>query len=147
MLPILSLLIVAATTLAAPAPSPALEQRQAGCKKIHFIFARGTTEMGTMGSTVGPAFSRALGTKFGAGNVHSEGVSYPADIGGAFSGGTNPGGSAGSIKMAAMAKTVIERCPETNVVLCGYSQGAEQVHGALMAKNLGPLSAKIAVSL
>jgi len=100
-----------------------------------------------MGITVGPAFSRALGTKFGAGNVASEGVPYPADIAGAFSGGTNPSGAPGAVKMSAMAKSVISRCPQAKIVLSGYSQGAEQVHGALAAKNLGADGAKIAAAV
>jgi cutinase len=99
-----------------------------------------------MGTTVGPAFSRALGTKFGAGNVKSEGVPYPADIAGAFSGGTNPSGSKGAIKMSEMAKKALQSCPNAKIILSGYSQGAEQVHGALAAKNLGPDGVKIAVS-
>ena len=139
---------VALQALAAP-PSElvSLSERQAGggCKKIHFIFARGSTEVGTMGSTVGPAFSRALSSKFGAGNVAADGVPYPADIAGAFSGGTNPSGAPGATKMAAMAKSVLQRCPTARIVLSGYSQGAEQVHGALYAKNLGNDGARIAV--
>jgi hypothetical protein len=130
--------------LAAPAPD-LIERQSSGCKKIHFIFARGSTEAGTMGITVGPAMSKALSTKFGAANVAAEGVQYPADIAGAFSGGTNPSGSAGAIKMTSMAKAVLEKCPNAKVILSGYSQGAEQVHGALFAKNLGQDGARIAV--
>jgi hypothetical protein len=126
-------------------PVADLTKRQGGCKKVHFIFARGSTEQGTMGSTVGPAFSRALQSKFGAANVGTEGVKYPADIAGAFSGGTNPSGSQGAIRMASMAKAVMSKCPNTRIILGGYSQGAEQVHGALFAKNLGQDGAKIAV--
>jgi Cutinase len=122
-----------------------LIKRQAGCKKIHFIFARGSTEIGTMGSTVGPAFSRALSSKFGAANVQTEGVRYPADIAGAFTGGTNPSGAKGAIRMAEMAKQVMSKCPTTRIILGGYSQGAEQVHGALARKNLGQDGARIAV--
>jgi hypothetical protein len=132
-------------TFAAPAADLDRRQNGSACKKIHFIFARGSTESGTLGITVGPAFSKALNTKFGANNVASEGVPYPADIAGAFSGGTNPSGSAGAVKMTAMAKSVISRCPSAKIVLGGYSQGAEQVHGALAATNLGADGAKIAV--
>jgi hypothetical protein len=144
-----SLLITACLLIRSfAAPSGNLQRRQSvGCKKIHFIFARGSTETGTMGITVGPAFSRALSTKFGAANVAAEGVPYPADIAGAFSGGTNPSGAAGAVKMAAMAKAVMSRCPQSKIVLSGYSQGAEQVHGALAGKNLGPDGAKIAVCI
>lgn len=100
-----------------------------------------------MGTTVGPAFSKALSSKFGASNVASEGVKYPADISGAFSGGTNPSGSPGATKMTQMAKAVLQRCPNTKIVLSGYSQGAEQVHGALFAKNLGEDGARIAAAV
>jgi cutinase len=136
---------MACLALCATAGPLTLHEKRQGCKKVHFIFARGSTEGGTMGGTVGPAFSRALGTKFGAGNVGTEGVRYPADIAGAFSGGTNPSGSKGAINMAAMAKAVMGRCPNTKIVLGGYSQGAEQVHGALFSKNLGQDGARIAV--
>jgi len=62
-----------------------------GCKKVTLIYARGTTEMGTMGQTVGPALQRALQAKF-PGQVSVMGVQYPADMGGAVSGAINPGG-------------------------------------------------------
>jgi len=148
MLPLTFMIVFAALqTLASPTAK--LHERQAGggCKKVHFIFARGSTEPGTMGSTVGPAFTRALSSKFGAANVASEGVQYPADISGAFSGGTNPSGAPGAVKMTQMAKSVLQRCPNARIVLSGYSQGAEQVHGALFAKNLGEDGARIAVHL
>jgi hypothetical protein len=142
-LPLLTLAAPTTTTTTTNHLLP--RQGGGGCKKIHFIFARGSTETGTMGITVGPAFSRALSSRFGASNVHSEGVPYPADIAGAFSGGVNPSGAAGAIKMTAMARAAWAKCPQTKIVLGGYSQGAEQVHGALAGKNLGLEGAKIAV--
>jgi cutinase len=62
-----------------------------GCKKVTLIYARGSTEFGTMGQTVGPALQRALQAKF-PGQVSVMGVQYPADIGGAVSGAINPSG-------------------------------------------------------
>jgi hypothetical protein len=62
-----------------------------GCKKVTLIYARGTTEFGTMGQTVGPALQRALQAKF-PGQVSVMGVQYPADMGGAVSGAINPSG-------------------------------------------------------
>jgi cutinase len=47
--------------------------------------------------------------------------------------------------MAKKARSVMERCPDSRIILSGYSQGAEQVHGALGKSNLGELGAKIAV--
>lgn len=49
----------------------------------------------------------------------------------------------GATKMAEMARKKMSQCPGVKVVLSGYSQGAEQVHGALQA--MGRDSANIAV--
>jgi len=111
-----------------------------------------------MGQTVGPALQRALQAKF-PGQVSVMGVQYPADMGGAVSGAINPSGVCGSAyygrsdqrqakgakDMAKKARSVMERCPSSKIILSGYSQGAEQVHGALGKSNLGELGAKIAV--
>ena len=60
------------------------------------------------------------------------------------SGAISPATAAGSQKMASMARQKMSQCPQTKVVLSGYSQGAEQVHGAL--KILGRDAAKVGVS-
>jgi cutinase len=112
---------------------------------VYFIYARGTGEQGTMGRSVGPLMTSDLKQKFGDGNVSSVGVEYPADWDGAISGAVNPKGAKGSIATAAMANQALSDCPRSSIVLCGYSQGAEQVHGALM--NLGKMGADIAVRL
>ena len=49
-----------------------------GCKELTFIFARGTTEMGNMGSVVGPEVASALQSLTGN-KVTVQGVDYPAD--------------------------------------------------------------------
>jgi hypothetical protein len=77
-----------------------------GKSKVHLIFARGTTEAGTIGVSVGPALSSAMSLKFGAANFKSEGVPYPADVSGAFSGGLNPKEAQGAKKMAEMARKI-----------------------------------------
>lgn len=102
------------------------------CKPVTYIFARGTTELGNMGSTVGPALQRALESAFGSNNVATQGVTYPADVAGAISGALNPGSAQGSRTMASLTQQVLSKYPDTKVILAGYSQGAEQVHGALM---------------
>jgi cutinase len=99
-----------------------------------------------MGMTVGPALSSALERKFGAANFMSQGVSYPASIEGAVSGAINPSGAPGSKDMTKKVKAIWASCPDTKIILSGYSQGAEQVHGTLQKDNLGPDGAKIAVS-
>ncbi|CAD0013281.1 unnamed protein product [Aureobasidium pullulans] len=101
------------------------------CKPVTYIFARGTTELGNMGSTVGPALEKALESAFGANNVATQGVTYPADVAGAISGALNPGSAQGARTMASLTQQALSKCPDTKVILAGYSQGAEQVHGAL----------------
>ncbi len=113
------------------------------CKKIHFFYARGTGEQGTMGRSVGPLMTNGLKQEFGENNVFSEGVEYPADWNGAISGAINPKGAKGAVALTSMVKKTLQDCPKSNIVLCGYSQGAEQVHGALM--NLGSTGAKVRV--
>jgi cutinase len=141
--------MLAITLLSLTAPliahaSPILEKRQGGgCKNVYLIHARGTAEpsIGSdLGMLVGQPFSIALQAKF-PGNFGSAGVKYSADIIGAITGAINPTGQSGARTMAKMAKDMMSKCPETKIVLSGYSQGAEQVHGAL--KNLGTDAAKI----
>ena len=50
------------------------------CAPITLIFARGSTEPGTMGSSVGPALAKALISSQGASGVAIQGVSYTATI-------------------------------------------------------------------
>jgi len=79
--------------------------------------------------------------------VTTMGVKYPASIAGATSGAINPAGAEGAKDMTAKAKQVMSSCPQSKIVLSGYSQGAEQVHGALQKANLGTDGAKIAAAV
>ncbi|EOD51797.1 hypothetical protein GTA08_BOTSDO09527 [Neofusicoccum parvum] len=102
------------------------------CKPVTYIFARGTTEGGNMGQTVGPALKQKLEAAIGADKLATQGVTYPADIAGTFIGSVSPGQAQGSQFCAQMVKKAISSCPETKIVLAGYSQGAQQVHGCLI---------------
>ncbi|KAF2172868.1 carbohydrate esterase family 5 protein [Zasmidium cellare ATCC 36951] len=102
-----------------------------GCKALTLIFARGTGEMGTMGSVIGPPLASALESALGADKVSSQGVDYPADAGG----NANMGASGGPA-MASQAQEVFSSCPDSKVVLSGYSQGAMVVHNALSSQGL-----------
>lgn len=95
-----------------------MEKRQGSCKPNALFFARGTTEIGTMGSTVGPALSSAL-TRLGGGKWKSEGVKYTADIA-----GDDCIGFPGGIKCRDQLEKMATACPETKWFLAGYSQGA-----------------------
>lgn len=127
MTPVLSLLLL---SLSFASASPVAVPRAAGdtrndltsggaCKPMTVIFARGTTETGNVGTLVGPPFFRALESAMGAGNVAVQGVEYPADIPGFLAGGDKKG----SALMAQMATQAMAKCPDTKLVMSGYSQG------------------------
>lgn len=88
------------------------------CKAMTVLFARGTTEIGNMGTLVGPLFVSAIGRMMGdTANVAVQGITYPADIPGFLVGGDQRGSSL----MAQMVKQVRANCPNTALVIAGYS--------------------------
>lgn len=87
-----------------------------GCKAMTVLFARGTTEGGNMGIIAGPPFVSAIGSMMG-GNVAVQGIEYPANIPGFLAGGDK----AGSALMAKMVGQVRAQCPDTALVMAGYS--------------------------
>ncbi|CZT48598.1 related to cutinase precursor [Rhynchosporium secalis] len=98
----------------------------AGCKPMMVVFARGTTETGTLGTIVGPPYMAAMEKVAGAGNVAMLGVPYPADVPGFLAGGDKKG----SAMMAAMVMQTMANCPDSSVSMSGYSQGSQLVHNA-----------------
>ncbi|KAL3481335.1 cutinase-domain-containing protein [Aspergillus californicus] len=95
-----------------------------GCKALTFIFARGTSEIGNMGSIVGPKVGSELDSLTG-GKAAIQGVDYPASAA-----GNAELGAAGGPEMASLVSEALKQCPDTKVVLGGYSQGAMVVHNA-----------------
>ncbi|KAF4966634.1 hypothetical protein FSARC_5683 [Fusarium sarcochroum] len=100
------------------------------CKDVTIIFARGTSEMGNVGSAAGPPFFQALADQIGNDKLAVQGVEYSASAAGI----AQMGDKAGSEKMASLVKQAYQKCPKTKVVMSGYSQGAMLVHNA--AKSL-----------
>ena len=94
------------------------------CKSVTVIFARGTIELGNVGSITGPPFFNALDVLIGFKNVAVQGVDYPATIGGYLQGGDQEGAQ----KLADLTEQAATQCPSTQIVLSGYSQGAQVVH-------------------
>lgn len=89
-----------------------------GCKAMTVLFARGTTEGGNMGTVAGPPFVSAIGAMMGgAQNLAVQGIEYPADIPGFLAGGD----AGGSKLMAQMVGQVMTACPNTALVMAGYS--------------------------
>ncbi|BBZ35137.1 cutinase family protein [Mycolicibacterium confluentis] len=106
-------LALAATVLpATPAPTAAAE----GCPDIEVVFARGTDEPPGLGR-VGQAFVDSLRGRVGGRSVGTYAVNYPASWDFlAAAGGAND--ASGHIQW------MIANCPDTRLVLGGYSQGA-----------------------
>lgn len=49
----------------------------------------------------------------------------------------------GVSNMLKHTKTIMDKCPQTKIILSGYSQGAEQVHGTI--ERLGVSATKLGV--
>ncbi|GAA2565195.1 cutinase family protein [Mycolicibacterium diernhoferi] len=86
------------------------------CPDVEVVFARGTFEAPGIGAT-GQAFVDALSSRVGSDTVDSYGVNYPASLD--FRAAT-----AGIADATNRIQTVAATCPDTKIVLGGYSQGA-----------------------
>jgi cutinase len=89
------------------------------CPAIQVVFARGTTEAAGLGA-VGGAFVDSLRGKVGGRSVGAYAVNYPATWDFlAAAGGANDA--------SAHVQYMVGACPDTKLVLGGYSQGAAVV--------------------
>ncbi|KAK2875005.1 hypothetical protein FQN49_001867 [Arthroderma sp. PD_2] len=100
------------------------------CQPLTMIFARGTNEAGNMGKVIGKPLAASLRTQTGN-KVIVQGVNYDAS----FEGNLLLGLNGGPI-MAKLLKQSLAQCPDSKVVLVGYSQGAMVTHaGALLSEH------------
>lgn len=108
----MTMLLAAATT------TPAISRAADGgpCADIQVIFARGTLEPTGPGAT-GQAFTDALTTHLGGTAVDVYPVNYPASLN--FSQAAD-----GVVDAASKVLNTVDTCPNTKIVLGGYSQGA-----------------------
>ncbi|KAF4303868.1 putative cutinase 1 [Botryosphaeria dothidea] len=97
------------------------ELKNGPCKPVTYIFARGSTELGNLGQTVGPALADQLRSQF---DVAVQGVDYPAALTTNFFGGSLVGIS----EMRDLINFAATKCPDTIIVGGGYSQGAALTH-------------------
>ena len=86
------------------------------CDAVTIIFARGTLELGNVGSLAGPPFFNALADLIGTQYVAVQGVDYAASIAGYLEGGD----PAGAATMASLIDQAVSQCPSTQIVLSGY---------------------------
>lgn len=93
------------------------------------LFARGSTEIGNMGTVCGPPTGEGLKENFGADNVAVEGIDYGALLSTNFlPGGADP---AGIQEMKDLIGQATTQCPDSKLVVGGYSQGAALTHRAV----------------
>lgn len=104
-------LLIAPNVVPSALPSAAATD----CPQVEVIFARGTGEPAGLGQ-VGNALVEALRQDTGL-NVDAYGVNYPA-------GKLQLGGGDGANNTISRVKDVVAQCPDTKIVLGGYSQGA-----------------------
>jgi len=109
--------------LGAPAPTASA----AGCPDVEVTFARATTEPPGVG-VLGQEFIDALRSDVGGRSVGVYAVNYPATFD--FVPSTNAGTSDANAHVASM----IANCPNTKMVLGGYSQGAMVVDQITIAQ-------------
>ncbi len=110
---VLSLLAAAAMLINPFAVIPAAS---AACPDVDVVFARGTNEPPGIGK-VGTAFVSALRSQVPAKTVQSYGVKYPANDN--FLAAAN-----GANDASGHIQNMAGQCPDTKLVLGGYSQGA-----------------------
>ncbi|KAG6076944.1 hypothetical protein E4U16_002499 [Claviceps sp. LM84 group G4] len=101
-----------------------LESGSGTCPKAIFIFARGSTEPGNMGASVGPTVANTLTNQLGQGQVWIQGVGGPYTAGipeNAMPAGSSPAAIAEMDRLFTLAHT---KCPTSSIFAGGYSQGA-----------------------
>ncbi|KAF9561164.1 cutinase [Agrocybe pediades] len=115
---VLSLALVATSVIAAPV------DERATCSDVYVYFARGTTEVGTLGTVVGPGLKRDITIALLGRSVEFEGIDYPANLVGYLAGGD----AGGARTMANSVTATAAACPNAKIVISGYSQGAQVTH-------------------
>jgi cutinase len=110
-----------------PTSENGLKSSLSRCGDVVFIFARGSTEVGNMGTIIGPGLRRALESGLPRGqSLTTQGVDYAALL------STNylPGGTdtRSENEMKSMLRLAHTKCPNAKILVGGYSQGAAVVH-------------------
>jgi cutinase len=113
LLAVAATVLVGMTTLVSPATLPTAA---AGCYDVQVVFARGTDEPPGIGR-VGQAFVNALRPKIGNRSMGVYAVNYPASY-------DFLAAADGANDASAFIQGVVNDCPDTRLVLGGYSQGA-----------------------
>lgn len=119
-------ILAAVTVLFAPVGTA----RADDCPDVEVIFARGTGEPPGVGR-VGQAFADALAARLGGRTMDTYGVNYPASL-------NFLAAASGADDAAARIADMGVRCPQTSLVLGGFSQGAAAVSMLAGVPPVGP---------
>jgi cutinase len=116
---LLAVAMLVTPAVASPVRSAIASASADACPAVQVVFARGTGEAPGAGR-VGDAFADALRSQVGGQSVAVYGVNYPAsdDFLKAVDGANDA---------SAFVQNVAATCPDTKIVLGGYSQGAAVV--------------------
>jgi cutinase len=90
------------------------------CPDVEVVFARGTTESPGLGG-FGTDFLTALRSKASGKSVTAYGVNYPASF------DWNNSATTGAVDASSHVEKTVLTCPNTRIVLGGYSQGADVI--------------------
>lgn len=140
-----AIVLFLAATMGPFATAKAFAAPAAPCSDVEVVFARGTFEAPGVGAT-GQAFADALTSRLGAQTVDVYGVNYPASLD--FEAAT-----AGIADAGSRIETIAATCPDTKIVLGGYSQGAAVAGyttfdtvpaGLTLPAGIGPMPASVA---
>lgn len=107
--------VVGASALVALAPAAAAD----GCSDVAVVFARGTGEPAGVGA-VGQSFIDSLRSKLRGDSVSTYAVNYPASD-------DFMKAAEGAGDLNAQVTSIAASCPNTSIVMGGYSQGAAVV--------------------
>ena len=113
-MPLAAMIVAVAALVAAPAQIPAAHAQ--GCPDIEVTFARGTDEPPGLGR-VGAAFVNSLRGRVGGRSVGAYADNYPASF-------DFLAAAAGANDASLHVQYMMANCPQTRLVLGGYSQGA-----------------------
>ncbi|TGD90060.1 cutinase family protein [Mycolicibacterium sp. CH28] len=90
------------------------------CSDIHVVYARGTYTVAPI-DPVGQALVNVLSSELPGKSVSVYGINYPANL------DLNGGSTAGATDGWVHVQNFVAACPKTQVVLSGYSQGADVI--------------------
>jgi cutinase len=104
------------TGQAVAAPDPETATPSASCPDVEVVFARGTFEAPGVGAT-GQSFVNALTAQLPGRTIETYGVNYPASL-------DFQAAADGIADASNEIQGIVASCPNTKIVLGGYSQGA-----------------------